>query len=110
MKDEDIGQVLLRFGGSTNQPRLTYLGYLNLLKPFFAVELARDLLLRNSVAHGKAAASDGSASEAVLLLLRELLLLNCVCAAEHEQLKAGLMEEYMLNGMEVEEILGLGQG
>jgi hypothetical protein len=33
----------------------------------------------------------------VLILLNELLLLHCICIQEHEELKAALIEEYMLN-------------
>jgi hypothetical protein len=39
----------MRFGATQNQPKLTYLGYLNFLKPYFNAELARDLLRRDTV-------------------------------------------------------------
>lgn len=33
--------------------------------------------------------------------------MNCICVAEHEEMKTALMEEYMLNEVELLEILGL---
>jgi hypothetical protein len=64
--------------------------------------LARDLLLRDTVTHRKNRASEDEESlhemqETVLILLNELILLHCICIAEHEGLKTALIEEYMLN-------------
>ena len=33
--------------------------------------------------------------------MRELFLLNCICVAEHEDIKGALMDEYMLNSLEL---------
>jgi len=35
------------------------------------------------------------------------MLLHCICVSEHEQAKEELMSEYMLNVMEIKEIIGL---
>jgi hypothetical protein len=48
IRDKDILILFSRFGDQ-GLGRLTYLGYLSLLKPFFDQELARDLLLRDTV-------------------------------------------------------------
>ena len=55
----------------------------------------RDTLQKNAAKNQK------DQQEAVLLLLRELFLLNCICVAEHEDIKSVLMEEYMLNTLEL---------
>jgi hypothetical protein len=52
IRDKDILILFSRLGDQ-GLGRLTYLGYLALLKPFFDYELARDLLLRDTVAHRK---------------------------------------------------------
>jgi hypothetical protein len=48
IRDKDILILFSRLGDQ-GLGRLTYLGYLSLLKPFFDQELARDLLLRDTV-------------------------------------------------------------
>ena len=52
IRDRDVLLLFSRFGDS-GVGRMTYLGYLSMLKPYFDHELARDLLLRDTVAHGK---------------------------------------------------------
>jgi hypothetical protein len=101
-----VVRLFLRFGATVDKPKLTYLGYLNMLKPHFAFELGRDLLMRDTYAR-QASESKRETQEAVLLLLNELLLLSCICIAELEEMKVALMEEYMLNSLELREILGL---
>ena len=57
--------------------RLTYFGYLNMIKPYFETGLARDLLMRDSISMG---------SEINLVtkkLLEDLLCTLYVCVAEH---------------------------
>ena len=49
IKEEDIIKLFIGYGSKADQPKLTYLGYLNMLKPFFDTDLARDLLLRDSI-------------------------------------------------------------
>jgi hypothetical protein len=39
----------MRLGASADEPKLTYLSYLNLLKPHFDNDLGRDLLMRDTV-------------------------------------------------------------
>lgn len=50
IRDKDILILFSRLGDQ-GLGRLTYLGYLALLKPYFDYELARDLLLRDTVVH-----------------------------------------------------------
>lgn len=114
IKDRDMLILMARLCDTSSGPaRLTYLGYLNLLKPHFNHELARDLLLRDTITRGMAQPAEGDRlqemQEAVLLLLNELLLLHCICIAEHEDLKAAFMDEYMLNSLEIAEILGFSE-
>jgi hypothetical protein len=45
--------ILFERLGGQGSGRLTYLSYLALLKPFFNYELARDLLLRDTLTHRK---------------------------------------------------------
>jgi ABC-type sulfate transport system substrate-binding protein len=52
IRDRDVLLLFSRFGDS-GAARMTYLSYLSMLKPYFDHELARDLLLRDTVAHGK---------------------------------------------------------
>ena len=52
IRDRDILLLFSRFGDS-GVGRMTYLSYLSMLKPYFDHELARDLLLRDTVAHRK---------------------------------------------------------
>ena len=60
--------------------------------------MARDLVMRDTIKkNGDMVQRD--MQEAVLLLVNEIFLLNCICTAEHEDLKAVLMDEYMLNSL-----------
>lgn len=61
--------------------RLTYFGYLNIIKPHFNTEFARDLLSRDSRSAGN------SVNLVVKKLLEELMCTVYVCAAEHERVK-----------------------
>ena len=79
IQDQDIIKFFIRFGKKDEQ-KMTYLSYLNFLKPQFNQELGRDLLMRDTIKKS-AEKSSSQQQEAVLLLLRELFLLNCICVA-----------------------------
>ena len=49
IQDEDILRLFMRLGATPDDPKMTYLSYLNLLKPHFDNELGRDLLMRDTV-------------------------------------------------------------
>lgn len=73
IRDKDI-LILFQRMGDQGTGRLTYLGYLTLLKPFFDYELARDLLMRDTVSHRKNRATEDEENlhemqETVLILL-----------------------------------------
>ncbi len=59
----------MNFGGTKTQPKLSYLGYLNFLKPYFNPELARDLLRRDTLAKRGAVERAIETQETILLLL-----------------------------------------
>lgn len=61
--------------------RLTYFGYLNIIKPYFNNELARDLLLRDTIATNK------EINIVTKKLLEDLICTLYVCVAEHERAK-----------------------
>lgn len=61
--------------------RLTYFGYLNIIKPYFDTQLARDLLFRDSITMGS------EINSITKKLLEELICTLYVCVAEHEQVK-----------------------
>lgn len=75
-----------------------------MIKPYFDRHLAQDLLLRDKLARPT---RDSGLSPrlfpsqtAVLLLVKELFLLQCVCTSEHERQKKALSAEHMLNSSE----------
>ena len=95
IREEDIIALFKRVNGdhSKDNTKLTYFGYLNLIKPYFNEHLARDLLLRDNLSkkgkHSKGKGDSGSkitgemlepTQESVLLLFQELMLLHCICA------------------------------
>ena len=96
-------QILLqRLNDEKDPTKLTYFGYLCLLKPYFSPQLANDLLNRDTLSRRSTLQPKlQQTQESLLLLLNELLLLSCICIAEHEELKQMLMEDYMLNVMEI---------
>ncbi len=56
IRDKDIIALFKRVNGdhAKDNTRLTYFGYLNLIKPYFNEQLARDLLLRDKYSAQKA--------------------------------------------------------
>ena len=68
--------------------RLTYFGYLNIIKPYFDTNLAKDLLLRDNMG----AAKDASTLCLVVKkILEDLICTIYVCVAEHERIKENLI-------------------
>ena len=53
-----------------------------MIKPYFNKELAKDLLLRDSITHGKGIKILNK-NETILKLINELISLTYVCVAEH---------------------------
>lgn len=51
IREKDIIALFKRVNGdhSKDNTKLTYFGYLNLIKPYFNEQLARDLLLRDTL-------------------------------------------------------------
>jgi hypothetical protein len=61
--------------------RLTYFGYLNIIKPSFNPQYARDVLMRDSIAPGT------EINIVTKKLMEDLLCTMYVCVAEHERVK-----------------------
>ena len=64
----------------------------------------KDLLLRDTVVQGKATQILNK-NENIIKLLNELLSLQYVCVAEHEQIKELISSEYFLSVREITPIL-----
>ena len=86
IKSFNVGEV-------KNSERLSYFGYhpflhryLNIIKPYFNKELVKDLLMRDTIVQGKVSKILNK-NENIIKLLNELISLQYVCVAEHEQIK-----------------------